>query len=140
MDDPFELERFIEAQRPVFDTVLGELKEGRKRSHWMWFVFPQIAGLGGSAMAVRYAIGSRDEARAYLAHPILGSRLRHCIRLLNAIKGRTAHEIFGTPDDLKLRSSLTLFADAAPEEPLFADALKRFYAGQSDPNTLDRLP
>ncbi len=140
MDDPFELERFIEAQRPVFDTVLGELKDGRKRSHWMWFVFPQIAGLGGSAMAVRYAIGSRDEARAYLAHPILGSRLRHCIRLLNAIKGRTAHEIFGTPDDLKLRSSLTLFADAAPEEPLFADALKRFYAGQSDPNTLDRLP
>lgn len=140
MDDPFELERFIEAQRPVFDTVLGELKDGRKRSHWMWFVFPQIAGLGGSAMAMRYAIGSRDEARAYLAHPILGSRLRHCIRLLNAIKGRTAHEIFGTPDDLKLRSSLTLFADAAPEEPLFADALKRFYAGQSDPNTLDRLP
>lgn len=140
MDDLFDLERFVEAQRPVLKRVVFELESGHKRSHWMWFVFPQIAGLGTSPMAVRYAIGSLDEARAYLAHPVLGPRLRHCTRLVNAIAGRSAHQVFGAPDDLKFRSSLTLFARAAPGEPLFADALRMYFDGNGDPSTLARLP
>ena len=138
-DDPFDLERFVAAQRPVFDRAAAELKQGRKASHWMWFVFPQVAGLGFSAMSRRYAISSLDEARAYLAHPVLGPRLRQCVGLLVGIKGRSAHEIFGSPDDVKLHSSLTLFARAARDEPLFAEALARYFEGRPDQATLDRL-
>jgi uncharacterized protein (DUF1810 family) len=138
-DDPFDLERFVVAQGPVLDRVAAELKQGRKTSHWMWFVFPQIAGLGFSAMSQRYAISSLDEARAYLAHPVLGSRLRQCVAVLLDVNGSSAHEIFGSPDDIKLHSSLTLFAQAAKDEPLFAEALARFFEGRPDRSTLDRI-
>lgn len=137
--DPFGLQRFVDAQSPVFETVLRELCAGRKASHWMWFVFPQIAGLGSSPMAQRYAIGSIEEARAYLDHPVLGPRLKACAAALLDVSGRSAHEIFGSPDDVKLRSSLTLFAAAAPDEPLFTRALDRFFDGRKDPATLERL-
>jgi uncharacterized protein (DUF1810 family) len=139
MEDVFDLERFVEAQGPVSDRVMRELEAARKTSHWMWFVFPQIAGLGTSPMAVRFAITSLDEAKAYLAHPILGARLRRCTRLVNAIEGRSALDVFGSPDDLKLRSSLTLFARAAPDETLFADSLDKYFGGVADPKTLERL-
>ncbi len=139
MDDPFQLSRFVNAQNPVFPRVLGELRAGRKTSHWMWFVFPQIAGLGFSSMSQRFAITSPDEARAFLDHPVLGPRLRDCIAILLGINGRSAHQIFGSPDDAKLRSCLTLFARAAPEEDIFAQALEKYYAGQPDPETLARL-
>ena len=107
--DPFDLQRFVDAQRPVIDAVRRELADGRKRTHWMWFVFPQFAGLGASPTSRRYAIGSIDEARAYLAHPVLGSRLVECVELVNGVEGRTVLEIFGSPDDMKFRSCLTLF-------------------------------
>jgi uncharacterized protein (DUF1810 family) len=139
MADPFDLQRFVEAQERNYDDALAELKAGRKTSHWMWYVFPQIAGLGSSAMAKAYALGSLAEAKAYLAHPLLGSRLRDCVTAVNAVSGRTAHEIFGSPDDLKFRSSLTLFAEAAPEEPLFRQALAAYFAGEADPRTLAAL-
>ena len=138
-DDPFRLRRFIDAQRPVYDAVVAELRDGRKRSHWMWFVFPQIAGLGRSEMSERFAISSLDEARAYLAHPVLGPRLRECATLVAAVEGRSIAEIFGAPDDRKFRSSMTLFARAAPQEPVFAECLRRYFAGEPDPETLDRL-
>jgi len=137
--DPFDLQRFAAAQAPVFETVLRELRNGRKASHWMWFVFPQIAGLGSSPMALRYAIGSLDEARAYLAHPLLGPRLKACVDILLGLEGRSAHAIFGSPDDMKLRSCLTLFAAAAPDEALFRKALDRFFDGHPDRATLERL-
>jgi uncharacterized protein (DUF1810 family) len=137
--DPFELERFVEAQRPVYEAVLGELRAGRKRSHWMWFIFPQIAGLGYSAMTQRFALGSLDEAVAYLAHSVLGPRLRECAALVSAIEGRSAADIFGDPDDRKFRSSMTLFARAAPEDPIFAECLRRYFGGEGDPETLARL-
>jgi uncharacterized protein (DUF1810 family) len=139
MTDHYDLDRFVAAQKGVFDRALAELRAGEKRSHWMWFVFPQIAGLGASPMAQRYAIGSLDEARAYLAHPVLGERLRTCTAAVNAVAGRSAHAIFGSPDDLKFRSSLTLFARAAPEEPLFPAALARYFDGIADPRTLAKL-
>ena len=129
MADAYDLGRFVAAQEGVYGRALAELQAGAKRSHWMWFIFPQIAGLGASAMAQRYAIGSLAEARAYLAHPILGERLRACTAAVNAVAGRSAHAIFGAPDDVKFRSSLTLFAAAAPDEPLFAEALARFFGG-----------
>lgn len=132
MDDPYDLERFVIAQAPVFDRVTAELRDGRKVSHWMWFVFPQLAGLGMSAMSQCFAIGSLVEARAYLAHPVLGARLRDCVTLAASHRELSAHAIFGSPDDLKLRSSLTLFTEAAPEEPLFAAALKRFFHGPDE--------
>jgi len=137
--DPYDLRRFVEAQDPVFEQVRAELREGRKRSHWMWFVFPQIAGLGRSAMAQKFAISSRKEAEAYLRHPVLGPRLRECARLVNLVEGRTVGEIFGAPDDLKFRSSMTLFAEVAPEEEVFKEALGKFFGGRSDPATLERL-
>lgn len=137
--DPFGLQRFVDAQSPVFETVLRELRVGRKAGHWMWFVFPQIAGLGSSPMAQRYAIGSLDEAHAYFGHPVLGPRLKACVAGLLDVSGRSAHEIFGSPDDVKLRSSLTLFAAAAPDEPLFMRALDRFFDGRKDAATLERL-
>ena len=139
MNDPFDLRRFVVAQEPVYARVTAELRAGRKRSHWMWFVFPQIAGLGFSAMAQRYALCSLDEARAYLAHPVLGPRLRDCVRLVLNVDGRDAHAIFGSPDDMKFRSSLTLFARAAPGEALFRDALDKYYGGAEDAATLAEL-
>jgi uncharacterized protein (DUF1810 family) len=135
--DEFDLQRFVDAQARVYDDVLDELRHGQKRSHWMWFIFPQIAGLGSSPMARAYALRSIEEARAYLGHPLLGERLRNCTRLVNAISGKSAHDIFGSPDDLKFCSSMTLFAEAAgDEEEPFDDALRRFHAGRRDGNTL----
>ena len=139
MDDPFDLERFVEAQAPVYERVRSELREGRKRSHWMWFVFPQIEGLGSSAMARRFAIASREEARAYLAHPVLGARLIECTRLVNRVEGKSVSQILGSPDDMKFRSSMTLFAQTAPENRDFADALEKFFGGEPDPLTIERL-
>lgn len=139
MGDPFRLQRFVDAQDPVYDAVRDELRAGRKRTHWMWFVFPQLAGLGRSDMARRYAIASRDEAIAYLAHPVLGPRLRECARLVLDIEDRSIGEIFGAPDDLKLRSSLTLFAAVAPEEPVFAACLRHHFPEGPDALTLARL-
>jgi uncharacterized protein (DUF1810 family) len=137
--DPFDLERFVAAQRTVYDDVVGELRRGRKTSHWIWFIFPQIAGLGQSAMSRRYAIGSLAETRAYLEHPILGPRLRESAALLLGVPGRIAEEILGQVDARKVRSSMTLFRRAAPDEPVFADVLNRFYDGVPDPRTDELL-
>ncbi len=137
--DPFDLARFVDAQRPVYETVLAELRAGRKRSHWMWFVFPQLRGLGSSPTAVRYGISSIDEARAYLAHDLLGSRLRECAGLVAGVDGRSAEQIFGSPDDLKLRSSMTLFARATGDDAVFVAVLEKFYGGEEDPATVARL-
>lgn len=134
--DPHDLERFLSAQAPVIDAVRAELRAGRKRSHWTWFVFPQLKGLGVSATAQHYGIASLQEARAYLAHPVLGARLRECCELMLAVPGRSAHDILGSPDDLKFRSCVTLFALAAPAEALFRRCLDRFCAGAPDPRTL----
>lgn len=138
MADPFDLQRFVDAQERVIDRVRAELAAGRKTSHWMWFVFPQIAGLGHSAMAQRYAIASRAEAEAYLVHPVLGARLRDCTALALRHKNRSAHEIFGSPDDVKFRSCMTLFA-AVSDDPLFGGALAAFFGGRPDGATLARL-
>jgi len=137
--DGFDLDRFVAAQSPVIEEVKRELRFGEKRSHWMWFVFPQLAGLGSSPMAQRYAIASLDEARAYLAHPVLGPRLQECAELVAAVQGRTAAEIFGYPDDLKFRSSMTLFGRADPAEPAFRTALERYFGGREDPRTVALL-
>ncbi len=139
MDDPFDLERFVEAQASVYGDVLDELRAGRKRSHWMWFVFPQIAGLGFSFMARRFAITSLAEAKAYLAHPVLGARLRECTALVNAADGRSVDDIFGSPDNMKFRSSMTLFAEAADDKAIFEDALRKYFGGEKDAATLERL-
>ncbi|MEE7461278.1 MULTISPECIES: DUF1810 domain-containing protein [Methylobacterium] len=139
MSDTYDLGRFVAAQEGVYGRALAELQAGDKRSHWMWFIFPQIAGLGASPMAQRYAIGSLAEAQAYAAHPVLGARLRACTAAVNAVAGRSAHAIFGSPDDLKFRSSMTLFARAVPGEPVFADALARYFDGVPDPRTLAKL-
>jgi uncharacterized protein (DUF1810 family) len=138
MNDPFDLERFLEAQS-VFEDVQAELRRGAKVGHWMWFVFPQIRGLGHSGMAQRFAISSRAEAEAYLAHPILGSRLKECTRLVNLAKGRSIEEIFGVIDSLKFRSSMTLFARVAGDNTVFTAALDKYFGGQPDKLTLDRL-
>ena len=138
--DPFDLQRFVKAQDPVFATVLDELRAGHKRSHWMWFIFPQLRDLGRSATAQFYGIASLDEARAYLAHPILGPRLVQATETVLAVQGRTLHEIFGSPDDLKFRSSMTLFAMAAAEDgELYRKALDRYGGGQPDEATLKLL-
>jgi uncharacterized protein (DUF1810 family) len=138
MTDPFDLQRFVYAQAPVYQRVVAELRRGDKQSHWMWFIFPQLAGLGHSPMAQRYAIASRDEALAYLAHDVLGPRLRECTALVNAVEGHTIRQILGSPDDLKFRSSMTLFA-AVSSEPEFAKAIAKFYGGAPDPKTLELL-
>lgn len=138
MTDPFDLMRFVRAQDPVYRDIQGELTRGRKQSHWMWFVFPQVAGLGFSAMSQRYAIASRAEAEAYLAHPILGPRLTECTRLVLAVEGRTINAILGAPDDAKFRSSMTLF-DAVSDEPIFDEALARYFSGERDGATLEIL-
>ena len=154
MDDRYDLTRFVAAQEPLFDRVRAELAAGRKESHWMWFVFPQLQGLGSSATARRYALASVEEARAYLAHPVLGARLRECTRLVNGIEGRTIEEIFGYPDHLKFRSCMTLFERAAVDPghgagtvsagdaggaQVFREALGKYFAGEEDPLTLRLL-
>jgi uncharacterized protein (DUF1810 family) len=139
MDDRFHLQRFVDAQHPVYAAVLSELRSGRKRSHWMWFIFPQVAGLGHSATSRTFAVSSLAEAAAYLAHLTLGPRLRECAALVAGIEGRSIDEIFGHPDDLKFHSSMTLFAHAAPREPIFAACLQKYFDGQPDPQTLALL-
>ena len=140
MSEPYDLQRFVDAQNPVYEKVHAELREGRKRSHWMWFIFPQIVGLGFSPLARRFAISSLSEAAAFLGHPILGPRLAECTRLVNLVAGRRIEQIFGYPDDLKFRSSMTLFAYATTDNRLFLDALRKYFAGEFDPATLTRLP
>jgi uncharacterized protein (DUF1810 family) len=139
MNDPYDLQRFESAQDPVFEQVCTELREGEKRSHWMWFIFPQLRGLGHSQMAVRFAISSREEAEAYLRHPVLGPRLQECTRLVTLVEGRSISQIFGHPDDLKFRSSMTLFASVASDNQIFKDALQKYFAGEFDRLTLERL-
>jgi uncharacterized protein (DUF1810 family) len=135
----YDLERFVEAQADCYEQVTRELRAGRKSSHWMWFIFPQIGGLGRSEMASRYAISGLEEAAAYLQHPLLGQRLRECTRLVNGVEGQSIGQILGYPDDLKFRSSMTLFAKAGPEERVFRDALERYFGGEGDRLTLERL-
>ena len=137
--DPFDLRRFVDAQDRVYDTVLDELRNGAKRSHWIWFVFPQLRGLGHSPTAHHYGISSLDEARAFLAHPVLGPRVRECARLVAAIDGSSADEFFGRPDNLKVRSSMTLFARAADDNAEFRAVLEKFYNGEEDAATVDLL-
>ena len=132
----FDLERFVKAQDPVIETVLRELRTGRKQTHWMWFVFPQLRGLGRSPMALHYGIENLDEARAYLGHAILGPRLMECVEAVLVVSGRTLHEIFGSPDDIKFCSSMALFATANGHGSLFRQALDRYCGGQMDPATL----
>jgi uncharacterized protein (DUF1810 family) len=138
-DDTYDLQRFVNAQAPVIEEVCAELRAGRKRSHWMWFVFPQIAGLGNSSMAQRYAISGRAEAAAYLQHPVLGPRLRECTRLLNEVQGRDIEDILGGIDAMKFRSSMTLFAQAADDNQVFMDALEKYYGGRLDELTLAKM-
>ena len=139
MDDPYNLQRFVDAQQSVFEGVLEELRRGQKSSHWMWFIFPQIKGLGYSSMAQRYAIQSLAEAQAYLAHPVLGPRLRECTALVNAAEGRSIQQILGYPDDLKFKSSMTLFAHATTDNAVFLEALQGYFHGEPDRLTLDRV-
>ena len=135
----FELDRFVTAQKPVYERVLRELRAGQKQSHWMWFIFPQIHGLGRSSTAVRYALRSLAEAGAYLAHPLLGARLVECTKLVLAIHGRTLNEIFGFPDELKFHSSMTLFSRVVGDSSVFEEALGRYCNGENDLQTLERL-
>jgi uncharacterized protein (DUF1810 family) len=136
---PFDLERFVVAQSGIYQDALSELRAGEKRSHWMWFVFPQAAGLGSSPMARSYAISSRAEAAAYLAHPLLGRRLEECAGAVLAVEGRSAEQIMGYPDNLKLRSSMTLFAGVSPDNALFSSVLLKYFQGEQDPRTLEFL-
>jgi uncharacterized protein (DUF1810 family) len=138
-DDPYKLERFVKAQQPIFEQVCLELRAGRKDSHWMWFIFPQLEGLGYSSMARYYAISSLDEAKAYLGHPILGRRLRECCGLVNLIESSSIEDIFEYPDYLKFRSSITLFARATTENEVFTTALAKYFNNEPDPATLERL-
>jgi uncharacterized protein (DUF1810 family) len=135
--DPFDLKRFVSAQESDYQRALAEIAAGRKRSHWMWYIFPQFAGLGLSSASRHYAIGSLDEARAYLAHPILGPRLIECAEAALTVTGRSAHAIFGSPDDLKLRSSVTLFALVSPENSVFHRVLEKYFEGKCDERTVD---
>jgi len=139
MDAAHPLQRFVDAQDPVYSRVVDELARGAKASHWMWFVFPQLEGLGRSAMARRYGIASSAEALAYWQHPLLGPRLRECTDLVLAVNGKTALQIFGAPDDVKFRSSMTLFERVAPHEPAFARAIEKYFNGARDPNTIALL-
>jgi uncharacterized protein (DUF1810 family) len=139
MNDPYNLQRFVDAQHCCFDSVLSELRSGIKRGHWMWFIFPQIEGLGHSPLARKFALSSGEEAEAYLRHSILGPRLRECTRLVNLIVGRSIEQIFGRPDDLKFRSCMALFAHATEDNQVFLDALYKYCDGKFDPLTLERL-
>jgi uncharacterized protein (DUF1810 family) len=138
-NDHYNLQRFVDAQSPVFEEVCLELQEGRKKGHWMWFIFPQIEGLGYSPLARKFAISSREEAEAYLNHPILGPRLRHCTRLITLVEGRLIDQIFGDPDDLKFHSAMTLFANATSDNQVFWDALHKYFGGEPDRLTVERL-
>ena len=137
--DPYNLGRFVRAQDGVFDRVLRELRSGVKMGHWMWFIFPQIKGLGQSPISIEFAISSPDEARAYLQHSVLGPRLKECTRLVLLVEGRSVEEIFGSPDDMKFRSSMTLFAQVSPDDDIFLRALQKYFGGVPDRLTLDRL-
>ncbi|HEX4711146.1 DUF1810 domain-containing protein [Phenylobacterium sp.] len=139
MDDPYQLDRFVDAQRTSYDAAIEELRAGEKRGHWMWFIFPQVEGLGSSPTSQFYAIKSREEGDAYLAHPVLGPRLRACAEAVNEVQRRSAHEIFGSPDDLKFHSSMTLFAQLAPDNAIFENALRKYFNGSCDPVTLRKL-
>jgi uncharacterized protein (DUF1810 family) len=139
LGDRFDLQRFVEAQAGVYEQACAELRAGRKRSHWMWFVFPQIRGLGSSPMAVRFAISGLEEARAYLEHAVLGARLRECTGVVLGVTGNTASEIFGYPDDLKFHSSMTLFAEAQEGAGVFGEALERYFGGEMERGTLERI-
>jgi uncharacterized protein (DUF1810 family) len=139
MDDPYCLQRFVDAQQQVFERTCRELRQGRKQSHWMWFVFPQIKGLGHSETAQKYAISSREEAAAYLAHPILGPRLRECSRIVANLEGVTGEDIFGYPDETKFRSSMTLFTQVAADNDVFKRCLEKYFDGEPDPATLAAL-
>jgi uncharacterized protein (DUF1810 family) len=132
-------EHFLRAQNPIYSNVLAELRAGDKRSHWMWFIFPQLTALGRSATALRYGLDDLAMAQGYLRHDVLGPRLIECTRTVLGVSGRTAHQIFGSPDDLKFRSSMTLFSRADPEQPVFADALAKYYGGIEDPRTVELL-
>ena len=137
--DPYNLQRFVSAQEGVYQNALAEIQGGRKTSHWMWFVFPQASGLGRSSTSQRYAIGSRDEAACYLQHPILGPRLVEITEALLRLQGRSAHDIFGSPDHLKLRSCATLFAEVSPPASVFQRVLERYFGGKPDARTLELL-
>jgi uncharacterized protein (DUF1810 family) len=137
--DPYHLERFVLAQDRVYEQVLAELRGGMKTSHWMWFIFPQIRGLGRSPVSIEYAIFGREEAQGYLQHPILGARLKECTRLVLNVERRSVEEIFGSPDDMKFRSCMTLFAQVSPDDDIFQRALKKYFDGVPDPLTLNRL-
>ena len=139
MNDPFNLQRFMDAQTPVFDAVRKELRRGCKQGHWMWFILPQLKGLGYSSMAQKFGISSQAEAKEYLAHPVLGPRITECVRLTIAVDGRSAEDIFGDIDAMKFRSSMTLFAQVAGDDSVFADALRKYFGGQPDQQTLERL-
>lgn len=139
MADPHDLQRFILAQEPVYTQVCAELAAGAKASHWMWFVFPQLKALGSSATAQHFGIASRAEALAYWQHPVLGPRLKECSELVVAVEGRTALQIFHSPDNLKFRSCMSLFALVAPEEPVFKRALDQYFGGEADARTLELL-
>ena len=132
-------EHFLRAQNPIYSNVLAELRAGDKRSHWMWFIFPQLTALGRSATALRYGLDDLAMAQGYLRHDVLGPRLIECTRTVLGVSGRTAHQVFGSPDDLKFRSSMTLFSRADPEQPVFADALAKYYGGIEDPRTVELL-
>jgi uncharacterized protein (DUF1810 family) len=135
MNDPHNLQRFVDAQNPVYEQVCAELRNGRKEGHWMWFIFPQLRGLGHSHMANAFGIASRQEGEAYLAHPVLGRRLRECSRLVNLIERRSIHQILGYPDHLKFRSAMSLFASVASDNQVFKDALQKYFGGELDPPT-----
>jgi len=139
MDDPYNLQRFVDAQQPVFAGVIEELKRGNKRGHWMWFIFPQLKGLGMTAQSNFFGIASLQEAAAYLQHSVLGPRLKQCTQLVNAVEGRSAEDVFGQIDAMKFRSSMTLFAQATPDNRIFIDALQKYFAGESDPLTINYL-
>ena len=139
MSDPYNLQRFVDAQAPVYARAVAELRAGQKQSHWMWFIFPQIKGLGSSPAAQRFAIASRGEAKAYLDHPLLGPRLHECTRLVTNLQGRSIEDILGYPDDLKFRSSMSLFAKATPDNRLFTRAIAKYFPEGDDPLTLERM-
>jgi uncharacterized protein (DUF1810 family) len=139
MADPHNLDRFVRAQNSVYEDVLSELKNGTKVTHWMWFIFPQIKGLGRSPTSIEFAISSRAEARAYLHHPLLGPRLKECTRLVLLTQGRSIKQIFGSPDDMKFRSSMALFAQVSPDDDIFTKALLKYFQGVPDQSTLERL-
>ena len=138
-EDTHNLQRFVDAQKPAFEEVCAELRAGHKRSHWMWFIFPQMKGLGHSETAIYYGISSRQEAEAYLAHPVLGPRIRECTRLVNMVEGRSIDQILGYPDNLKFRSSMTLFASTGSENQIFKDALQKYFDGEPDQLTVKLL-